>query len=247
MEMKAHINNSFGFNLIFKRSFPFLLFFIGVYYFCFRILGFNLEYIPGDLGDSRFINFLLEHGHQYLIGNENSFWSAEFMYPFKNSIALSDNMLGTLPFYSIWRMLGFEMESSYQLWWLSMSFLNFWICYWVVFKWGQNSYLAAILAWIFAFSIFNIGQLNYMQMIARFMVPVAFYAAFKMISNPSKKYLSLYLFSILLQTYCVMYTGIYTIYFSLLFIVLYCLLSKQFKSLLFYLKKDQLMITGIST
>ncbi|MCA6361611.1 MAG: hypothetical protein IM638_01105 [Bacteroidetes bacterium] len=228
-------------------GFPALVFLSGLIYFCLRILGFGLEYIPGDLGDSRFINFLLEHGHQWISGKETSFWNAGFMYPFQNSIALSDNMLGSLPLYSVWRFAGFDIETAYQLWWLTVCTLNFWICYLVLRKWNQPVLLAAVLAWLFAFSIFNIGQLNYMQMIVRFMVPVAFYAAFRMVSTPSRKYLLLYLFAIAAQLYLVMYTGIYLLYFSLLFIAVYAFMAKKFDHLKFYFRKEQLLFTGIAS
>jgi hypothetical protein len=225
------------------RILPLLVYAAGILYFCLRILGFHLEYIPGDLGDSRFINFLLEHGHRWLGGKESSFWDADFMYPFKNSIALSDNMLGTVPLYSVWRVLGFSFETSYQLWWISICTLNYWCCYIVLKKWGLRPGPAAILSWLFAFSLFNIGQLNYMQMIIRFMVPLVFYTATKMISVPSLKYLALYCTGIVGQMYCTMYTGIYLFYFSLLFIVVYCMLSKQYKNIVYYFRKQRVFYT----
>lgn len=112
-----------SYQLIYKLS-PLIAFVFGIWYFCIRILGYQFEYMPGDLGDSRFINYLLEHGYQWLKGDVDSFWDAGFMYPFKNTIALSDNMLGTLPIYSIWRVLGFSQETTYQLWWISICSLN---------------------------------------------------------------------------------------------------------------------------
>jgi len=186
---------------------PLWAFIIGIWYFCIRILGYDLEYIPGDLGDSRFINFLLENGHQWINSGFNSFWEGGFMYPFENSIALSDTMLGTLPVYTIWRWFEFSPETSYQLWWISICILNYWCAYYVFKKWSGHPYIALILAWIFAFSIFNIGQLVFMQMIVRFMVPIAFYAAYQIVRTPSLKFLAIYCLSIVFQFYCVPYTG----------------------------------------
>jgi hypothetical protein len=228
---------------LFARVFPFAVFVTGILCFCLRILDFNLSLIPGDLGDSRFIHFLLEHGHRWMTGHEASFWNAEFMYPFRNSIALSDNMLGTIPLYSVWRLLGFSAETSYQLWWLCVCTLNYWICYIVLKKWGQKPEAAAILSWLFAFSLFNIGQLNYMQMIVRFAVPVVFYAAAKMVASPSLKYLTLYCFGLVIQLYCVMYTGIYLFYFSLLFLVVYCILTNYYKNILYYFSRRRILFS----
>ena len=221
-----------------NKIFPFLAFFLGLWYFCLRILGYNFEYIPGDLGDSRYINFLLEHGFCWITGNAHSFWDGEFMYPFRNSIALSDSMIGTMPIYALWRLLGFTQESSYQLWWISICFLNFWISFFVFKKWFNNTILASILAWIFSFTIFNLGQLDYMQMIIRFAVSVCFYAAFKIINSPSLKYLCFYCLSILIQFYSVSYTGFYLFYFSILFIIIYFVLSSNKKDIYYYLKRN---------
>lgn len=230
---------------IIQRFAPFFAFILGIWYFCIRILGYNLEYIPGDLGDSRFINYLLEHGYRWIMGKDPSFWDAGFMYPFKNTIALSDSMLGTVPIYSVWRIFGFSPETSYQLWWICICALNYWISYIIFKKWFKRAEIAFILAWIFAFTIFNLGQLNYMQMIIRFMVPVVFYAAFKMINSPSLKYLSIYFFGIIFQFYCAMYTGFYLMYFSLFFLLIYYLISKKWKDLLYYFKKEKIAFTSI--
>jgi len=232
-------------NQIVNKTFPFIAFIIGIWYFCIRLLGYHFEYIPGDLGDSRFINYLLENGHYWLTGKVPSFWDAGFMYPFKNTIALSDNMLGTIPFYSIWRIFGFSPESSYQLWWVCICSLNYWCSYYVFRKWFGRSEIALILAWIFAFSIFNLGQLNYMQMIIRFMVPVVFYAVFQMLNTPSIKYFLIFCLGIVYQLYCVLYTGIYLFYFSVLFILVYYLISKKWKDLLFYFRKERVAYTFI--
>ncbi len=231
-----------SYQLICKLS-PLIAFVFGVWYFCIRLLGYHFEYIPGDLGDSRFINYLLEHGYNWLKGNGNSFWDAGFMYPFKNTIALSDNMLGTLPIYSIWRLVGFSQETAYQLWWISICALNYWCSFIVFKKWFNRFDVAIILAWIFAFSVFNLGQLNYMQMIIRFAVPLAFYAAYKLVSSPSLKYLGIYCLAISIQFYCVVYTGFYLFYFSLLFIVIYYLSSKKWNELRYFFQKGKLVYT----
>jgi hypothetical protein len=227
-----------------QRIAPLIAFILGIWYFCIRILGYNLGYIPGDLGDSRFINFLLEHGHRWITGDVPAFWDGEFMYPFKNTIAMSDSMLGTMPVYSLFRIFGLSPESAYQWWWISICALNYWVSYYIFKKWF-NREIAVVLAWIFAFTIFNIGQLNYMQMIIRFMVPVVFYAAYRMVVSPSVKYLSIYCFGIIFQFYCAMYTGFYLLYFSGLFILIYYLFSKNWKDLAFYFGKDMRAYTSI--
>jgi len=180
-----------------------------------------------------------------MTGKDSGFWDGGFLYPLKNTVALSDSMLGTVPIYAIWRFVGFSPESSYQLWWICICALNYWISYVVFKKWFKRSDVAVILSWIFAFTIFNIGQLNYMQMIIRFMVPVVFYAVYRMVDTPSVKYLSIYCFGIVFQFYCAMYNGFYLLYFSALFFLIYYIFSKKWKELLYYFSKDNLVYTSI--
>jgi len=217
---------------------PIVAFAFGIWYFCLRILGYNLEYIPGDLGDSRFINYLLEHCHQWMTGKASSFWDAGFMYPFKNAVALSDCLIGTAPLYSIWRLFNFTPETSYQLWWICICSLNYWVSFIVFKKWFNRIDIAVVLAWIFAFTFYNIGQLNYMQMIVRFMVPVAIYAVYKLIQFPSNKYFSIYSAALIFQLYSAMYTGIYLLYFSGLILFVYYILTKKWNELSYYISKE---------
>ncbi len=231
--MKGFLNN-LSLN---HKVFPLLFFIFGIWFYCFRILGLGFEFIPGDLGDARFINFLLEHGHQWMHGNTEGFWDANFMYPFQNTIAISDNMLGTMPIYSLFRSLGFSVETSYQLWWVGIYALNYWIAYFVTKKWFNRIDIAIIVAWIFAFTIFNIGQISYLQMSIRFMVPVAFYAATKMIETKQIKYFIIYIFSIVIQFYSVIYTGFFLLYFSAFYIFIYAVIKKDYLFFTFLFSK----------
>lgn len=38
--------------------------------------GLYFEFIPGDLGDARFNNIVLEHGHLFIINKVDWFWNA---------------------------------------------------------------------------------------------------------------------------------------------------------------------------
>ncbi|MCK9617382.1 MAG: hypothetical protein M0R21_06050 [Lentimicrobiaceae bacterium] len=113
-KIKLNMNCRIGKNI--NIFLPILMFFFGIWYFAIRILGLDFAYIPGDFGDARFIHYILEHGYRFLSGNENSFWNASFMFPYKNNIALSDNMLGTMPIYALYRIIGINSETSFQFW-----------------------------------------------------------------------------------------------------------------------------------
>jgi hypothetical protein len=234
-------------NKPFAISITFLVFALGLWMFCFQIVGYKLEYIPGDLGDARFINYILEHGHQYISGSTPSFWNAQFMYPYEGTIAISDNMIGTLPIYSFWRITGLSIETSYQLWWISICCLNFWVTFLVVKRWFNRYDLAIIAAYVFAFTIFNLYQLSYLQMTIRFMIPIVIYAAVRLVETGKLKYLVLYSVGIYVQFLCVMYTGFFLLYFSAGFIVLYAWVSGRFSFLKeLFSKSNYLKTIGIA-
>ncbi|NBG64936.1 hypothetical protein [Acidiluteibacter ferrifornacis] len=137
--------------------------------------GLYFEFIPGDLGDARFNNIVLEHGYLFLINKVDWFWNAHYIYPSKLVIARSDNLLGTLPIYAASRFIGFDRYTAFQLWFIVLHALNYIFCFWVVNKLFKNSIIAAIGAYVFAFGIFNIGQIYHAQIFARLMLPLIFY------------------------------------------------------------------------
>lgn len=218
-----------------------LIYLYGSWYFVLRILGYSFEFLPGDLGDSRFINYILEHGYRFLTGREGSFWSAPFMYPYPNAVALSDNLLGSLPAYSLFRGLGISVCLSYQLWWITLVSANFWACYWVLMKWFRMYHLSALIAFVFAFGVCNISQLNYTQVMAKFCIPINIYAAYLLFSRPSIKYLLLYCISLVWQFYLAMYFGFFLFYFSLIFLGILSIVHKNVSWFQFYLSKKQLV------
>lgn len=201
--------------------FAILLFFFGLYYYCFRILGFDLAYTPGDFGDSRFINYVLEHGYKWLRGIEPDFWRANFMYPLKDNIAISDSMAGSLPIYALFRFMGIDVEPSYQLWWLCCCILNFWLCFIAFKKIGFNPFLSAIGAYAFAFGINNFNQFVHLQFNCKFFVPIVIALFYSFLKTPKQKYFILLVLSTVLQFYSSAYIAIFLIMFMVLFAAIY--------------------------
>src|SRR5690349_16580704 len=122
----------------FKKYIFILLLITGIYQVPLRLLGFNFSNIPGDLGDTRFNNYILEHGYLFFTGKLSNYWNAPFLYPEKNVITYSDNLIGTLPLYSLFRFFSMDRETSLQAWVLAIFTLNFLSAYWVFLKLGFN-------------------------------------------------------------------------------------------------------------
>lgn len=224
-----------------KKIFPFLLPLVlliaGLYVFPIRIFQNDFSKIPGDLGDARFNNYILEHGYKYITGKLDNYWDAPFMYPYKNVIAFSDNLLGTLPIYSLFRLAGTDRETSFQLWILALFALNFIFCFWALNKWSGNYFLAAFGAYIYAFSIYNLGQLNHIQVLPRFIVPVVFFWSWKYLSEKQSKFFLLTILGIVYQFFCGIYIGFLLLYVLLFLFVAYLIVFRQAD--LFYQFKDR--------
>jgi len=228
-----------------KVIIPWGLFVVGIYTFAIRIMGYDFTYIPGDFGDARFNNYILEHGFKYLTGQVNKYWDAPFLYPTKNVIAFSDNLLGTVPLYSLFRVFDFSRETSFQLWFLGLSILNFVCCYIALNKWFKNSILSAVGAYVFAFGIFNIGMIGHVQVFPKFMIPLIFYWSWQYLSKKEIKYFFFTAMGTVYQFYCGIYLGFFVIYALLFIVVSYFIVYRdlaffhQFKN-----KKNNLIFLG---
>lgn len=205
---------------ILESAIAVVLLIVGLYQVPIAIFGADFGYIPGDLGDARFNNYILEHGYQWMTGNRpNGFWNAEFMYPLQNVIAYSDNLLGAMPFYAIFRKFGCDREYSFQLWIMAVMTLNFICAYYALNRWSRNRLLAASGAYIYAFSIILLGNIYNVQTLPRFAVPLVIYWSWKYFREGGFKYLVLLALGIIYQFYCGMYLGFLLVY-SMIFLVL---------------------------
>lgn len=219
-----------------------LLLTIGLYFHVFLPLGFSLDYILGDLGDARFNNYLLEHNYLFFLGKIDSYWTANFMYPNENVIAISDNLLGSSPLYIIFRLLNFDLETSYQLWYIVITLLNFFCSFFVFKKLSSNIAISAIGAFIFAFNISLFGQYNHLQVLPRFISPIAIFYLIEFIKSKNLTHYSIFIFSLVYQFYCGIYLG-FILLLTLLFITIYSLII-DYKSYI-EIVKDKIKISKL--
>lgn len=216
---------------------PMALLIAGLYFVPLKILQPNLTKIPGDLADARFNNYILEHGYLFATGKVDKYWDASFMYPIKNVIAFSDNLIGTVPIYSAFRLLGMDRETAFQFWILALFILNFLCCWWVLRKWSAHPILAATGAYVFSFSIFILGNINHAQNFPRFMIPLVFYWTWKYLTAKDHKYFLFLFLGLVYQFYCGIYLGFFLLYCLLFFFLAYLIIYRdgklftQFKSL----------------
>ncbi len=212
------------------RLFPFIFgLAIGLYFIVFNIIGTSFSHYPGDLGDARLNTYFLEHAHLFITGQEKSFWNAPFMYPEKDVISYSDNLLGTAPFYIIFRLLNFDRETSFQLWFVLMAILSYASCYFLLKLLFKNNYAAAIGAMVFAFSMALQSQLTHAQTFPRFPIPLAFAMLVLFIKDFSPKYFFLTILVTVYQLYCGIYLGLMLmIPISVMFLLVFIFHWKKF-------------------
>ncbi len=167
---------------------------------------------PGELGDSRFNMFILEHGYRYLKGLDSSFWNAPIFYPAQLTTAYSDAHLGTLPIYTFGRVLGMTREHAYSFWYYVCYLADLISCYWALsrFKFGKAASL--IGAYFFAFGLPMVSQgVGHSQLIPRFFVPIAFVYGVDFIRSRSVKSYILFSLSVILQFYAGIYIGYFLV------------------------------------
>ena len=223
MRQCARSNVLTGLRAVWKSELllPLLMFLIG------SCIFFRADRVPGDLRDSRFNMYVLEHGYRWVTHLDDSFWSASFFYPVRNVITYSDNHLGSLPFYSVFRILGASRETAFQLWVVTIFALNYFVSYYVLRKQNIEQIGATFGAYLFTFPAIIADQMPHIQLAPRFMVPVAFWMASLFLESGSIRSL------ILLLTACAyqIYLGIYNGYFLILslapFVVVLFLYRKQ--------------------
>lgn len=180
-----------------------------VLWFTLNITGVNLEFFPGDEGDARFNTYILEHGHQFLFGNQESLWEAPFMYPEANVISYSDNLIGSAPIYSFFRVLNFDRETAFQLWFIAMFLLSYICCYLFLKAQVKNVYAAVLGALVFAISMALQSQMTHAQVFPTFPIPFVFWMLSLFFNRLRPVFFFLAVFFLVYQFYCGIYLGFF--------------------------------------
>lgn len=179
----------------------------GLVFFIIPVIGYTFTYYPGDLIDARFCNYILEHDYLFFTGKVSEYWNAPFMFPEKDVISYSDNFLGTAPIYAIFRIIGFNRETSFQFWYIVICVLNYTVCFIFLKQLYGNAKSAALGAFVFAFSMALQCQMGHAQTMARFPIPLAFLFGVLFLKNFKPFYFFVSLLSLVYQFYCGIYLG----------------------------------------
>ncbi|XQA77659.1 hypothetical protein ACM9W9_18015 [Xanthomonas sacchari] len=171
-----------------------------------------LTSVPGDLIDARFNSVILEHLHQWVLGQTPSLWSPGFFYPAKDVLALGPNHLGSFLPYSAMRLIGLDREQAFTLWFILGGVLNF-LCAYIAFrKLGLRASGAGAAAFVFAFSLPVLAQQAHAQFAYRMFVPFAFACFYDWLRTARPYALAWSALCLMAQFYCSIDVGVFTVY-----------------------------------
>lgn len=222
--------------------YPIFFLLIGLIIFFYPVIFINKGLMPGDLGDCRFINYILEHYYLFLKGNElhNSLWNLPVFFPYKNTLAYSDILLGGALIYAPIRLF-FGAQTSFQIWLVVCCILNYFSFYILlkqVFKF--KSLPSSLGAFLFAFSLVRYSQIYHTQLFLQFF-SIFSLICFLSIKKENSKTKNSWLFLsaaalIALQLYSSFYLGWFMIFGGIVyFIILFCFKNER-KKLIEFIK-----------
>ena len=172
--------------------------------------------LPGDIGDTRFNMYALEHSYQWLIGN-SSLWNMPMFWPLAGTSAFSEMHLGSVVFYSVPRLLGLDRYEAMQVWFALGLFLTLFSAYFAA-RWMKYSASAsALVAIVFTCALPITAQAGHAQLVHRWAAPWAIAAAIGLSRSvlTRRSHLFVFVASVSLQFLLSPGTAIATIYVSI--------------------------------
>ena len=176
-----------------------------------RPIGTHFSIIQGVYGDTRFINFILEHIYRWFSGLEPSLWNTPMFYPFPLTLAFSDNLLGMAPLYAGLRWGGLDQESALQGWFLASFILNYAAAAFALSRLKFSAPASAMGALFFTFGLPMLAQENHYQLLYRFCIPLACVFFWEFAAAPRLAKLAVVAFLVTWQLHISVYLGIFLV------------------------------------
>lgn len=191
---------------------------VGVWISYRGVVGSGLQQMAGDFGDTRLVNYVLEHSYRWLQREplHRSFWDSPYFYRTPNATAFTETLLGAAPIYWVLRLLGCAPDTACQIWALILLLLGFGAFYLFLrrgFAFDRMS--SAFGAGLFEFSSVRVAQLNHQQLLPQLFMIAALFALIRIFSSetvpPSRfqtrTWISVFVAASILQLYASLYLG----------------------------------------
>lgn len=155
--------------------------------------------LPANMADPRFNAWVLAWGAQRLAHGLQGFWTPPFYYPYENTLAYSENLLGVMVFVAPVHWVFGNPTLTYNV--------AFFLSYVAA---GLGAYLlareltgrrdaAVVAAFAFAFGPYRWAQLNHLQVLSVGWMPLGLWALHRVFRAPSVGALALLVACLLLQ------------------------------------------------
>ncbi|NSL53765.1 hypothetical protein [Uliginosibacterium aquaticum] len=195
----------------FRAELPFILFLLLAVFGYLMPATAWFSSIPGDLGDSRFNSFILEHFYAWLVGAAESLWSPMFFYPFEDALAFSDNLFGSAPIYALFRLVGFGREGGYLGWFVCGALLNYVFTYYALQRLCFSKFSSAFCGFVFGFALPALVLESHAQLMYRFAIPLAVSEIGVLIRDGHSRSVARTAFFVALQFYFSIYLGVFLV------------------------------------
>jgi hypothetical protein len=149
----------------------------------------GLRWTPGGQGDARHMNYILEHGWRWLVGDPShaEFWSPPVLWPFENVAAFTDLLFGFGPMYWPWRVVGIEPRLAFVLFVLASWSLNYLAGHLLLRRcFALSPPAAAAGAFIFAFSAPRAANIAHPQLIPQVLIVIALVAVIRLLEGTER-------------------------------------------------------------
>jgi hypothetical protein len=226
-------------------------------YLAFLVLGLGLVFhpillselrmMPGDEGDTRLANYILEYSYRWSVDwltlHPLNLWDPPFYFPVKNVAAYSEILLGSAPIYWLIRLLRVAPDTSLQIWMMLLLSFNF-VSMTLLLRncLRFTGFASALGGFLFAFGSPRFAQIGHQQLFPQFFTPLAFYGLFRSFEPrgmTSKQGIYLFFVCLAAQFWAGYYLG-WSLFFVLLLLAIGALcLPRSRKSLLQHLVKHR--------
>lgn len=224
-----------------KIYIPFCFFLILTILFLHNSVIFSgFKKIQTDPGDTRFNNYILEHIHKSIKNGFKEFFSPNFFYPHKNNLFFSDLQIFYYPFYGIFRITGFEYDTSFQLFMILSTILNFCLCFYFFHIIDQKKpFFNGFGAFFFSSANMRACQIGHQQLLPNIYILLCFIFIFLIFKNfkenkkRTKVYLLLFTVSFIFQAWSGFY-NFYMLFLYVLFLFFLIFIYKTKEIILFF-------------
>jgi hypothetical protein len=202
---------------------------IGVFIAFYSLLFGGSAKIPFEFGDFRLNNYFLEHSWQWIHNPQyiGKLYSPSFFFPFKNTLAFSDNLFGSAPIYWVMRLF-VSSDIAFVAWIILVSCLNFAAMTFVLRQEKVHPLLAALGGFIFAFPMMRVWQLCRAQLFPQFCTPIALWLTWHFLKAPDIRKFCGILFLVYWQILCGIYLGWFLV-LALMVLALVVIMANQKK------------------